>query len=205
VGTLTRLDFKVGKVGMERIDTINQRLVDYFGQDTESNRAIWRVTWSDFQTEKRLIYYTKEGLELLTPEVREVSKYPYIKSRWILERLVLVPITDQTELPASKISYEPMWVFENNKNEPLQPKWEAIEHIIDCIYTAIGKHNSRAKYKDPDSGLTTKDLVEKERARIKRIQEDLFGNETEVTDALNVKDAIVVPESYTKINAKKVN
>lgn len=179
---------------MEAIESLNQRLIDYFGMDTESERAIWRLSWSDFQYEQRLMRYTKEGLELLYPRVQEVPKYPYIKSRWVLERLVLIPVLDQLELPVEQKSYEPMWIFETNKGEALPPKWEAIKHVVDCVYAAIGKHNMTARYPDPDSGKTTKDLIEEERDRITRIQADLFGNETDTTDSLSLKEGIVVPD-----------
>ena len=177
---------------IETVETLNQRLVDYFGLDTESDRAIWRVVWSDDQYERRLTYHTKEGLELLRPVMKELPKYPYIRHRFILERLVSVPMTDMAEM-ISTISYEPMWTFESKIGEPLPPKWEAIKHIIDVIYTAIGKHNSTAKYQDPDASKTTKEIIEEESARIDQITRDLFGNETDVTDALGLKEAVVVP------------
>lgn len=182
---------------LERLETINQRLIDYFGVDTTSDRAIWRVVWSDDQYEKQLIYHTREGLELITPIWEERPKYPYIKERFILERLVLVPIPNLSEM-TDVVSYEPMWTFSDKNNNPLPPKWEAIKHIIDVVYSAIGKHNTTVKYRDPDSGKTTKDIIQEHRDRIAKIQMDLFGNETDVTDALGLKEGISVPTNYVK-------
>jgi hypothetical protein len=182
---------------MEKIATLNQRLIDYFGK-TDSDEPIWRIIWSDDQYEKRLSEYTIEGLRLIHPKVQELPKYSYVKERYILERLVLVPEINQDELPSAKISYEPMWVWENNKGNFVYPSWQAIEHVISCIYAAIGKHNSGMRYKDPDAGLSTKDLVEKEADRIRQIQEDLFGNETDATDALSSREGVIVPFNYKK-------
>jgi len=189
---------------LEKIEVLNKRLEDYFGQDTYSDRPIWRLVWSDDQYEKQLLDYTPEGFKLIHPRWYEIPKYKIIgvHSRYILERLVIVPISNQKELTTTS-SYEPMWVFSDRNDDFIYPKWQAIEHVIDCVYTAIGKHNSTVKYRDPDAGKSTRDLIEEERDKIKRIQDDLFGNETDVTDALNVKDGIVVPSNYN-VNGDKV-
>jgi len=184
---------------LEKIETLNKRLQEYFGLDTESDRPIWRLVWSDDQFEKQLLDHTPEGFQLIYPRWYEVPKYKMIgvKERFVLERLVLVPTPNQKEMTVA-VSYEPMWVFTDRNDNFIYPKWEAIKHIVDCVYAAIGKHNSTVKYPDPKSGMTTKDLVEEERDRIKTIQEDLFGNETDVTDALNIGDGVVVPSNYEK-------
>lgn len=181
---------------MESIETLNKRLEEYFGKD-DLNRPIWRLVWSNEQYEKRLTNYSKEGLELITPVVMELRKYPYIKDRYILERLVLVPEFQQSELPISKVSYEPMWTFEDKHGNPLPPKWEPIKLVIDTIYLALGKEVSGyPKYRDPDSGKTPKELIADEQERIKKLQEDLFGNETDTGDALAWKEGISVPHNY---------
>jgi len=180
---------------IEAIEKLNKRLDDHFGHD-DLGRAIWKIVWSDDQKEKRQTMYTKEGLELLYPVVIELPKYPYIKEKWILERLVLVPEFQRPELADVMISYEPMWTFEDKHGRALYPKWEAVRTIIDCVYLAIGKYNAFVKYKDPDSGKTTKQIVEEKRERIKQIQEDLFGNENDITDALASKAGVSVPHNY---------
>ena len=186
---------------MESIEILNQRLNDYFGHD-DLGRPIWRLVWSDTQFEKRLTNYTLEGLELITPIVMELPKYSYIKERYVLERLVIVPEFQQNELPVEKISYEPMWTFESNKKEFLYPKWEACKHIIDTIYLAIGK-SVTAKYKDPDSGKSPKELIAEEAERVKQIQQDLYGNETSTGDALAHNEGV----SYAGLDGRpnKVN
>ena len=181
---------------LEKIETINQRLDDHFGHD-DLNRPIWRVSWSSDQIEKQLLR-EYHGVSFATPQLIEVKKYPFNQDRYVLERLVLVP--DREIEMVVRFSYEPMWFFEDANGFPLPPKWEACKHIIDCVYLAMGKLGSGPRYKDPDSGLDAKQLVEKEAVRIKEIQEDLFGNETDVTDALAVKEGISVPHNYEKRN-----
>jgi hypothetical protein len=71
--------------------------------------------------------------------------------------------------------------------------WEATKFIVDTLYAALGKR-SMAKYVD-DEKNTTKEGREE---RIKTLQDELFGNETETSDALRYKQGIIVPNSYEK-------
>lgn len=164
---------------MEEISVLNNRLKHHFGIDTVSSNPIWRLVWSEDELENRLTNYTKEGLQLLTPIVVTVPKYrQWVQDRYILERLTVVPEFQQDEIQ-SKISYEPVWVFEDRNKQYLPPIWDAIKVIIDSIYAATGKQ-SMAKYKETPTD-------------IHKLVEDLFGNETDTGDALAQRDAIVVP------------
>lgn len=175
----------------ESLDTINRRLADIYGRDIVTNKPIWRVVWSEDELEKRRVTHTKEGLLLLTPQVMEVPKYrQWVTAKFILERLSLVPDYQQEELAGNKISYESVWVFEHAKTkEALPAKFEACAFIIDIMYAAIGKH-SAAKYKDPG------ETPEMKEDRIKKLQEELFGNETPVGDALAHGYGTTVPSNY---------
>lgn len=177
----------------ESLDTINNRLADIYGRDIITNQPIWRVIWSEDQLEKRLCTHTPEGLSLLYPVIREVPKYKqWVQAKFILERLSLVPDYQQGELADAKISYEPVWVFEHAKTkEALPAKYEACEFIIDIMYAAIGK-TSAAKYKDPG------ETIEMREERIKQLQEELFGNETPVGDALAHGYGTTVPNNYER-------
>lgn len=187
----------------EPIEVLNERLVEYFGKDTNTNRPIWRIVWSDDQLEKQLLNYTPEGLELIHPQWYEVPRYKMIgvHSRYVLERYVIVPERHAHEMTV-KLSYEPMWVFEDKNGFPLPPKWEACKHIIDTVYLAIGKE-VKAKYRDPDSGKSPKELIGEEAERIKAIETDLFGNETPTGDALAHNEGV----SYAGLDGRstKVN
>lgn len=157
---------------METVEAINKRLTEYFGSAWNGN-PIWRVVWSDDQLEKRRMQFSETGLQLLYPEVREVKKYSYIQAKYVLERLVEVPEVSQQELPVL-ISYEPIWVFEDKNHNALPPIWEAAKFVVDTVYAAIGK-KSLANYVESK---------EDDETRIRKMQEDLFGNETDVSDAL---------------------
>jgi hypothetical protein len=185
----------------ERIESINRQLIDLFGIDTITGRAIWRIVWSENQFEKRLIDTTPEGLFLLTSIVMEVPKYrQWIKEKYVLERLVIVPDINQNELPVSKLSYEPIFVFENARGEYLPPKMEVCKIVIDTVYAAQGK-SSLAKYKDPDSDSKDPQVaLAMQRARADAIMEELFSDETNISDALARKEGIIVPRNYDKNN-----
>ena len=176
----------------ESINSINRQLIDLFGIDTLTGRPIWRIVWSEDQLEKRLVNTTDEGLLLLTPIVKEVPKYrPYICDKFVLEQLVIVPESQESDLPTSKYSYEPIWTFVDSQGNYLPPTLPAAKFIIDTVYAALGK-KSLAKYKDPDNENPT----ERYDQRINEIEEELFGNETSVTDALAHQMGVVVPRNY---------
>ena len=103
---------------------------------------------------------------------------------YILERLVIIPDMNAHELPTEKLSYEPIWVYRDVQDNPLPPLWDVTKIIVDTLYAALGKKSLRNYVENPD---------ENKEKRIKKIQEELFGNETDVSDALTYKSGIVVP------------
>jgi hypothetical protein len=180
---------------MESIETLNARLVDHFGIDSSTGRAMFRIVWANDELEKRLMATLDSGIELLYPTVREVKKYPYLKDLYVLERLVVVPDVNVKELPTSRLSYEPLWAYRDENALPIPPIWDATKFIIDCLYAALGK-KSMAKYVDSEENTTPEGLD----LRITKLQEELFGNETETCDALRYHEGIVVPPTYKKDN-----
>lgn len=177
---------------MEKIETINQRLIDHYGIDSNTGKPIFRVVWSDDQLEKRLVDGVN-GIQFAYPVVMEVKKYPYLPHLYVLERLVLIPDFQQHELPVSKMSYEPIWAYRDEDGNPIPPIWQPTKFIVDTLYAALGK-KSLAKYVDSEKNTTPEGLDQ----RIVELQEELFGNETEVGDALAYKEGIVVPRNYEK-------
>lgn len=169
---------------MESIESLNVQLKDLFSVDIVTGQPIWRISWSDSETEKRRMDHTPEGIHLLHPQVFEVKKYPYIRAKYVLERLVLVPEVNEKDLPTQKLSYEPMWVYEN------PPTMYGTKFIIDTIYAAIQQKPGLKKYMDPDATEETR------QARIKQLHEEMFGNETNVGDALAYKEGVTVPRNY---------
>ena len=176
----------------ESINSLNRQLIDLFGIETLTGRPMWRIVWSEDELEKRMINFTEEGLILLTPVVREVPKYRhYIRERYILERLVIIPDIQSKELPSSHLSYEPMWTFMDGMGNYLPPNLEAAKFIIDTVLAAQGK-SSLAKYKDPDK----ENPIERKQARVDALEKELFGNETNIGDSLAHGMGIVVPQNY---------
>lgn len=174
---------------METVESINTQLRDLYGIDTITSLPIWRVVWSEDQFEKRLTNHSDTGVILLTPEVRELPKYrQWIKNRYVLERLTVIPEINADDLPTSKLSYEPVWVFEGKNGMFLPPKLEPAQLVIDTLYAAIGKSKLN-KYVDSEENTTE----EGRQSRIDKLQKELFGNETDVGDALAHKQAVIVP------------
>ena len=172
---------------MEPLEVLNVRLIDYFGV-AWNGFPIYRIVWSEDQFEKRLTDCTDTGVILLVPEVRELPKYKqWIHNKFILEKLIAVPEVNAKELE-NKVSYEPLFVFEDINGNPLPPKWEAAKFVIDTVNAAMGESSLKAKYVDPD----IKSPQENRNKRIQKLQDDLFGNESNVGDALAHKQAVTV-------------
>lgn len=177
----------------ETIRTINQLLQDFYGVDTVTGKTMWRVVWSDDQYEKRLTDRTDSGICLLFPEVRELPKYQWIKHRYVLERLVLIPEVNLVELPSEKLSYEPIWVFEDRHKNALPPAFWACKFCIDTVMAAQG-HKSMAKYVDDEA----KNPIEHRENRIKALEEELFGDESNLMLRTVTGEASIVPRNYEK-------
>ena len=187
----------------ESLESLNRQLIDLYGIDTITGQAMWRIVWSEDQFEHRLgTYddYTPSGIYLRTvTEVRYVKKYPWIKEKYTLERLVVIPEVSMPELPATKTSYEPMYPFQTASGQYIPPSLISSRFIIDTVLAAQGK-KSLAKYKDPASGITGEENIELKNKEIDVLQKELFGNESPVGDALAHKEAIIVPRNYKKVN-----
>lgn len=175
---------------METIERLNERLKDYFGNTEDLPN--FRVVWSDDQFELRSTMYTAEGFALPYPVVRRFQKYAhYVRERWILESLTEVPIINEKDLPASKLSYEPLWVFEDPRfpDKAVYPTWPGIRFVIDVRNKNVEQAGLYTKYKAP----TAEESYEEKQKRLKEIEDSLFGNETPVGDALAHKYGVVVP------------
>jgi len=176
----------------EPIESINGQLVDLFGVDTGTGQAMFRVVWSEDQFEKRLTDRTDSGIQLLIPVVKLLPKYrQWIHEKYVLERLVIVPETNISELAGLKLSYEPLWVFKSDKDEYVPPTLWGSKFVIDTLYAAIGKQ-SLAKYVDEES----KHPIEAREKRIGKLTEELFGDESSLLGRTITGEAIAMPQSY---------
>lgn len=188
----------------ESLESLNRQLVDLFGIDTVTGQPIWRIVWSEDQFEHRHGTYddfTPAGIYLRTvTEVRYVPKYSqWIRNKYVLERLVVIPECNSGDLPATRMSYEPMYPFQTNSGQYLPPRLDAAQFVIEAVLSAQGK-STLAKYRDPVNGLSTADYLEMKNQELEILQEELFGNETDVGDAMAHGEAIIVPGNYKKEN-----
>jgi len=184
----------------ESIESLNHQLIDLYGVDTVTGQAMWRIVWSEDQFEHRygtFTDFTPSGLYIReVTETRYVPKYrQWIKEKYVLEQLVGIPEVSMKELPAIKMSYEPIYPFQTDSGKYLPPRLDASKFVIDVLLAAQGKA-SLAKYKDPIAGLTTEQQVEIKNMELDNLQSELFGNETDTGDALAHREAIVVPRNY---------
>lgn len=154
------------------IKLLNQQLISHFGIDTDNGDAMWRVSWSKDQYEKRMSNYTATGVELLHEEVMLLPKYNYINPPcWLLERLCLVPTQQKRELVDITKSYECIYAF--HEVTPNPPSFEACKFVVDCIYAAMGRESMR-HYIDEEAVRP----IETREARIAKLTEELFGDES---------------------------
>lgn len=178
----------------ESIESLNRQLVDEYGLETSTNQPIFRIVWADDEMEIRLCEFTESGISLSTPESRRVKKYPFFKGLYVLEHLVAIPPMNAKDLPDKKLSYEPIWTYCNANRYYVPPTWQATKFVVDTVYAALGK-KSLAKYREEAEKLT----VEAKNKRIAKLQEELFGNETPVGDALAHKTGVVVPSNKSEV------
>lgn len=161
------------------VEYINRQLRDRYGFASD-NRPIFRVVWSNDQTEIRKIEYSEAGIFFTTPRIERVKKYSWIVDKWILERLVEVPLQQQEEIPESALSYEPLWVYETNSGIRLPPDLDVALFVIDTMYAALGK-KSLSDRVDKEK----ENPIEARRDRINKLEKELFGDETAIGDALS--------------------
>jgi hypothetical protein len=103
------------------------------------------------------------------------------------------------ELPATKMSYEPMYPFQSDSGNYMPPTLLGCKFIIDNVLAAQGKGQVK-KYLEKEANMSKEDWYESKNAEIQALQDELFGNETDTGDALAHGEAIVVPRNYQKEN-----
>lgn len=174
---------------MEDLNRINKQLHDKFGIDTVTGREMYRVVWAEDQFENRLTEFDDRGNPLLVPEIRSLPKYQWIKGKYILENLMYISNPEsQKELAGQKLSYEVIFVFDDKDGNPLPPLFDVCVLVITTMQAAM-KGGGYVKYKEGDPIETRKEEIE-------ALQEELFGNESDLTDSLAQGSGIVVPNKY---------
>lgn len=178
------------------IETLNRNLINFYGKDQSTNLPNWRIVWSEDQFEFRQGEYedrTSEGLLIRrVNEVRFVPKYrQWTPKKWCLEGLIPIPSINAEELPSSKLSYELFYAFPYKDGKPLIPVWPAVRLVIEEVLRKVNARGQGPLYRDPENDPVVADGMKEQ--RLKELEEDLFGNETDVGDALAYKQGIIVP------------
>lgn len=178
----------------------NNALINLFGVDTVTGKAMWRIVWSDDEYEKRLTDCSDAGIFLLRPEVRLLPKYKqYIQQRYILEHLVGIPDVNAKELPTMKMSYEPLWTFEDKVGGYLPPNLEAAKFIINTVEAAMaavrdGKSGQMKKYVDEEYSQDAS--LEAKEKRINSLVEYMYGEQSALGGTTKTGETIIVPRNF---------
>lgn len=181
---------------MENIVALNKLLADRYGK-LPDGRPIFRITWSEGQLEKRWGIFNDyyPGTNIFLREfkgVREVKKYSWIKERWILEKLIILP-RKQFELPSiiggENGTYEPIWVFWYKDGSYQKPTWNTVEFLVHGLL--YGKAPSI-----PNQG-SMDDIEKAEKLAEIREFEEMLDIRTPLQSALHDGDAISVPSNYS--------
>lgn len=181
------------------IQVINNQLREMYGIDTESTQPMWRVSWAADQYEMRVDNVTASGVHLLFPEIMRLPKYSWIKNEWILENLVLVPESNQAEIPQFKKSYECIWRFHDRFKKPVEPYFWACQFVIDAVTAAkTGNPMNVRKYYDPQVGKNQQEQIEIDKKRIDDLVTQLFGDESDLMLRTVTGEAVTVPSNYEK-------
>lgn len=169
---------------MTDVYSINQQL-QLHGLNLKGE-PLYRIVWSDFQTEIRYGRFREFMGKLFLREfigTKEVPKYNFLSERWVLERWLLPELVYTPELPgSSQGSYEPIYVFQDKHGNYLPPNLKAAEFVV-----------SRAEH----PVHTTQEERMNEKDEIERKEIEFYMDALEVspiTNALHMKEAI----GYTK-------
>lgn len=160
---------------------INQYLLNTYGRFETKPR--FRIVWSEDMTELRRP--ARGPFDLFDAPMALQKKYGYISNRWILE--MAVPFVHPDVGSNEQISYEPMYVFQDKHDQPLEvEKWPldfACTQILKALTGEIKKKSAQ----------TLKDEAELEKAeRIAQIEEEIAHE----APNLAYGGGVVVPRNY---------
>lgn len=116
------------------IPFVNRQLEEIYGKDLTSELPIWRVVFSDDQLETRFgefNHFVGNSLIRTNKEIAEVPKYPFVKHRHVLERLMYHTNPELMDNP----SYEPMYVFQDKHGNSLDVELWACQARIQMLFS----------------------------------------------------------------------
>ena len=123
------------------VDDINKQLLLH--GTNEYGEPIFRVVFSDDQTENRFSTYADYHNNIFVrevKEVREVRKYPWLNGKWILERWASGREAYHKDLRTVKNGlYICVYVFQDVNQNYLPPMLRVCEIIIDKLLHPISR------------------------------------------------------------------
>lgn len=171
------------------INGINKKLKEYWGTDDE-NRPIYRVVWSDTQIEKRFGTFVESYGPIFLREVKglaEVPKYPYIKHRWVLEKLMFAMTDEVIGLDLNNRCYEPVYTFEDKLGRALPVEWWAVEMIVKRLLGVASGDVEKMTQKDVDRAEDAQ--YAKEVAYTENVIANIQGDD--VAQKLGAREAVI--------------
>jgi hypothetical protein len=124
-----------------RSKEINKRLWRNYGSNPVGQPS-FRIVFSEDQREKRFGKYAEYTGKLFLREFQglyEVPKYPFLKPPcFVLERWMPPELAFTHEIPATREgSYEPVFVFNDPKGNPLPPQEEVANKVITALLNPL--------------------------------------------------------------------
>jgi len=177
----------------ERIEDINEKLIEKYGKNIDSDLPRFRVVWSTDQIEKRygeFEVFSEAGIFLRSEKgIEEVKKYGELcHDKWVLEQLF--PTVGNPYLEkVTKYSYEPVWVFGAANSNPT-PIWRAVDYLVRIVLHG----DPNAVVKSP-ADLAREEAEAIEREKIRAL--DILNNDVpDLAFSLKHGTAVTVPTSY---------
>lgn len=166
-------------------NTINERLRSRYGINEEVNLARFKVCFADDQLEKRLTFDELGNGK----EIKEVPKYPWLLSQWVLERLFP---NVQKDVYEGVFIYEPLYAY-----PPGMPlNWDAIEFAVKVALKILPAEMSEFPKTEKEAIYQHEEKLKKEKAHVLNILDN-----TAVQSALHDGGAV----SMAGLNPKKEN
>lgn len=181
------------------VNLINKKLKIY-GSNEYSN-PIFRVVFSDDQTEKRFgTYHDYHGKIYVRTvrEIREVKKYPWIKGKWILERWASGELAFHPSLENDKNgAYICVYTFQDINGNYLPPLYKVCEVIIQHLLHPRDKSKALAEDKEIED--------KQEKLEVDKIENELKieSDESKTKDKKSSRESMSVGYSKTIIDGSK--
>lgn len=165
------------------LNWVNKKLAELYGKDISSELPIFRVSFSEGQYEQRKGTFRHFLGDVFIREVTEVAtvpKYPYIRQRHVLERLMY---HNNPELITNP-TYEPIYVFEDKTGASLAVELWACQARISFLFA------DKPKRTEKDDIAEDEERMKKEKALCKEI---LANDRPYIPTMIELGEAVSLP------------